>query len=277
MEDLSTLLPTILVAVLALAAIGVFAGLMAGLLGIGGGIVMVPALFYLEGLFGVPDSVRMHLAVGTSLAVIIITSAFSVRTHWKHQAVDLEILKIYAPGVLVGVAAGTIIAALVSGAVLTAVFAGIALLIALNMAAGKPHFVLGESMPGKVGSNSLGMFTGVISTLAGIGGGALTVSITTLYSVPIRIAVGTASAVGVIVSLPAATGFAVIGWQHPDLPVASIGYVNLIAVAILAPFTSWMAPIGARLAHRLPTLILGRIFAVFLLIAAGRMFWTLLE
>ena len=223
--------------VAALAAAGAFAGLMAGLLGIGGGVVIVPALWYAEGVLGFAGPHRMHVAVGTSLAVIVVTSLTSMRAHWRLKAVDTAILRAYGPGVLAGVLAGTLVAALVKGAVLTAVFAAAALAVSLNMARGRPARKLGETLPGAAGSGALGLLTGVVSTMAGIGGGAMTVAILTLYSVPIHIAVGTASAVGAIVSVPGALGFVAIGWGQAGLPPASLGYVNLAALAAIAPMT----------------------------------------
>jgi len=258
-----------------LALVGAFAGLMAGLLGIGGGVVMVPALYYVAGLLGVAEAHRMHLVVGTSLAVIVLTAATSVATHWRHGAVDVKVLRSYGPGVLAGVLAGTLIAAVVKGAVLTAVFAVAALAVSLNMVRGAPARTLGPAMPGPVGSGALGLLTGVVSTMAGIGGGAMTVAILTLFSTPIHIAVGTASAVGVLVALPGAVGFAAIGWHAPELPPLSLGYVNLAAFAVLAPATAAMAPVGARFAHRLPQKALARVFAGFLGAAALNMLWNL--
>ncbi len=259
-----------------LVLVGIFAGLMAGLLGIGGGIVMVPALHYAAETLGVAPQHQMHLAVGTSLSVIMVTSLTSVITHWRHGAVDTSVLRSYGPGVLVGVLAGTLIAAVVSGAVLTVVFAVAALAVALNMARGEPAHILGSVMPGPKASGALGLLTGVVSTLAGIGGGAMTVAILTLYSMPIHLAVGTASAVGVLVSLPGALGFVAIGWHAQELPPFTLGYVNIAAFAVLAPVTAVMAPVGARLAHRTPQKGLARIFAAFLGIAALRMIWNLL-
>lgn len=260
-----------------LSVIGAFAGLMAGLLGIGGGVVIVPALYYAEGLLGVAEAHRMHLAVGTSLAVIVVTATTSVTTHWRHKAVDTAILRTYAPGVLAGVLAGTVVAALVEGAVLTAVFAIAAIAVSLNMLRGNRAWRLGPAMPGRAGSGALGLLTGAVSTMAGIGGGAMTVAILTLYSTPIRIAVGTASAVGVLVSLPGAAGFVAIGWNMAELPPWSFGYVNLAAMAVLAPVTAVMAPVGARLAHRIPQRALALVFAVFLGLAALNMLWGLLS
>ena len=266
----------IVILVLALAAIGAFAGLIAGMLGIGGGIVIVPALYHVQGILGIAEAPRMHLAVGTSLAVIVVTSLASLRAHWRLHAVDPALLRVYGPGVLAGVAAGTALAAVVSGAVLTAVFAAFALLAAANLAAGEPFRRFGDSMPGPAGSLAAGLTTGIVSTMAGIGGGAMTVTMLTLYAVPIHMAVGTASAVGVLVSVPGAAGFAAIGWDAPGLPTLSLGYVNLLGVAAIAPATAAMAPIGARLAHRLPHKMLARVFALFLAVAAARMIWSLI-
>lgn len=268
----------ILAAVIAaLAVAGAFAGLMAGLLGIGGGVVIVPALWYVEGALGFMGPHRMHMAVGTSLAVIVVTSLTSTRAHWRLGAVDTAILRIYGPGVLAGVFAGTFAAALVKGAVLTAVFAVAALAVSLNMARGRSARRFGDALPGAAGAAMLGFLTGIVSTMAGIGGGAMTVAILTLYAVPIRIAVGTAAAVGAIVSIPGTLGFMAIGWGQGGLPPGSLGYVNLAAFAVIAPLTALMAPVGARLAHRLPQLWLARIFAGFLGLAAFRMLWTLLD
>ncbi len=259
-----------------IALIGAFAGLMAGLLGIGGGVVIVPALYYIEGLIGVADVHRMHLAVGTSLAVIMVTAVTSVATHWRMKAVDTKVLRTYGPGVIAGVLAGTLIAAFVKGAVLTAVFAAAAIAVSLNMLRGNRAFRLGDGAPGGARAGALGLLTGAVSTMAGIGGGAMTVAILTLYSVPIHIAVGTASAVGVLVSLPGAAGFVAIGWNVAELPPFSLGYVNLAAFALLAPCAAAMAPIGARLAHRLPGRALAYVFAGFLGLAALNMLRDLL-
>lgn len=272
LEDVTTL--GLIAAALGLTA--AFAGLMAGLLGIGGGVIIVPALYYVAGLLEVPEIHRMHLAVGTSLAIIVVTSIASMGQHWRLNAVDKTLLKAYGPGVLIGVGIGTALAAVVSGTVLTAVFAVCALVVAVNMATGQPAHKLGPALPGPGGAGALGLLTGVVSTLAGIGGGAMTVAILTLYSVPIHIAVGTASAVGILVSVPGALGFVGIGWTVADLPPGSFGYVNLAAIAVMAPLTAVMAPLGARLAHRLPGRGLARIFAGFLGLAAVHMLWNLI-
>ncbi|MDX1484582.1 MAG: sulfite exporter TauE/SafE family protein [Alphaproteobacteria bacterium] len=267
--------PSLIPILLGLAATGAVAGLIAGLFGVGGGIVIVPALYYIAGFLGVAEAVRMHVAVGTSLAVIVVAASASVLTHWRLGAVDAPVLRSYGPGVFTGVIAGTAISAFVPGAVLTAVFAAIALAVAINMATGEPRRRLGAELPGPGVTGALGAFTGMISTMSGIGGGAMTIAILTLYSRPIHIAVGTAAAVGVIVAAPGALGFLAIGWGAAGLPPASAGYVNLVGFAVIAPLTAISAPIGARLAHRLPRRALARAFAVLLAAAALRMIWGL--
>ncbi len=260
---------------IALGCAGALAGMMAGLLGIGGGVVMVPALFYAGGVLGVADVHRMHMAVGTSLSIIVVTSVVSSIAHWRRGAVDRAVLGSYAPGILAGVLIGTLVAAWVAGAVLTAVFAVCALAVSANMLCGDGFRTLGPKMPGPMGSGLLGLTTGVVSTMAGIGGGAMTVAILTLYSMRIHPAVGTAAVVGILVSVPGAVGFAVIGWRVGELPPWSLGYVNLAAFAVMAPLTALMAPLGARLAHHLPARGLARIFALFLGAAALNMLWSL--
>jgi uncharacterized membrane protein YfcA len=266
---------TLVYLILGLITLGAFSGLFAGLFGIGGGILIVPVLYAMGEVIGVAESVRMHVAVGTSLAVIVVTSVSSAIAHRRLGAIDGNILKLYGPGVLIGVLVGAGMAALVPGTVLTMVFAGIALAVAINMATGEPRRKLGTVPPGAASMVGLGTLTGVISTMSGIGGGAMTVAIMTLYSVPIHIAIGTSSAVGVIVSVPGALGFLAIGWNAADLPPLTIGYVNLVGFAVIAPVTVFTAPLGARLAHRLPRKLLAIGFALFLCGAALRMIWKL--
>lgn len=261
----------------ALVFTGAFSGLVAGLLGTGGGIILVPALFYTQGLLGIGDDLRMHMAVGTSLAIIVVTALASSTTHWRLGAVDLSILRSYGPGVVAGVVIGTGLASVVSGVVLGAVFATMAILVAINLAAGEPAYRLGKVLPGSAGRFAFGSVTGAVSTMAGIGGGAVTVAILTLFATPIHIAVGTASIVGVLVSVPGALGFAGIGWNVDSLPPYSAGYVNLVALLVMAPAATLMAPVGARLAHRLPRRRLAQVFALFLGAAALRMYWDLFD
>jgi len=260
----------------ALAAAGVAAGLIAGLLGVGGGIVVVPVLYHVFGLVGVDEDVRMHLAVGTSLATIVPTSLSSLRAHARRGAVDGAVLRSWGPWVALGVVAGTAVAAVSEGEVLTAVFAVVALLIAAYMAFGKETWRLGDAPPTGLRRAGAASAIGGFSAMMGIGGGTLTVPVLTLHGVPVHRAVGTASAVGLIIALPGALGFAAAGWGDPDLPPYSAGFVSLAGLALLTPSVVLAAPLGARLAHSLDRRWLRAAFAVFLAVTSARMFHQLL-
>ncbi|CAE7197333.1 copA, partial [Symbiodinium microadriaticum] len=243
---------------------GVAAGILAGLLGVGGGIVIVPVLFHIFTDTGIDPAIRMHLAVGTSLATIIPTAISSARSHHKKGAVDFDLLKLLAPMIAVGVLIGTGLATIASGQVLTAIFGTVAFLVAANMAFGKDTWRLGSQLPGLAGRSLIGMVIGSISALMGIGGGTLSVPILNLYNVPIHRAVGTASAIGLIIAVPGAIGFMVAGWNADNLPVGALGFVHLIGFALIVPATVLSAPWGAKLAHRLPVRGLKLAFALFL-------------
>ncbi|ABS62673.1 protein of unknown function DUF81 [Parvibaculum lavamentivorans DS-1] len=258
-----------------LLATGIIAGVLAGLLGVGGGIVIVPVLYQVFTLLGIDEAVRMHLAVGTSLGTIILTSIRSVRAHAKKGAVDWDMLKNWALPILVGVGCGTLIAAYVSGDVLTAVFATIALVVAANLAFGKESWRLGTELPGKPAQYSVAGVIGVLSALMGIGGGTFAVSFMTLYGKNPREAVATSSGLGVLIAVPAVVGFVWAGWNDPLLPPFSLGYVNLIGMALIAPLSVLAAPWGAALAHAISPKALIRAFAFFLALTSLQMFWRL--
>ena len=271
MEDTSFLVS----AVIALSAAGAVGGIISGLLGVGGGIVIVPVLFEIFGLLGIDPSVRMHLAVGTSLATIIPTSITSARAHAKRGSVDRGILLKLAPPVFVGVIIGTLIAGPLKGQVLTAVFATAALVVSIYMGFSRDNWRLAEQLPGGFGLGAIGSSIGTVSVLMGIGGGTLGVPTMTLFNVPIHRAVGTAAALGLVVSLPGAIGFVIGGWGHPNLPPFSAGYVNLLASALLLPTMLLTVPYGAKLAHSISQIALRRAFAGFLAVVACRMFLSL--
>lgn len=259
--------------VVALSVTGVIAGLMAGLLGVGGGIVIVPVLYHLFTLLGIDESVKMHVAVGTSLATIIPTSLRSARTHANKGNLDTALLKSLAPSLLFGVLVGTLVSGLVSGQVLSLVFGVIGLLVAANMAISKDPGALADTLPKGIVRHSIGTGIGGFSTLMGIGGGTLSVPVLTRCQVPMHRAVGTAAAIGIFISVPGALGFLINGWGVPDRPPFSLGYVNLIGFALIVPMTLWTAPIGARIAHAINARLLRQLFAVFLLITAVRMLY----
>ncbi|MEQ8966444.1 MAG: sulfite exporter TauE/SafE family protein [Azospirillaceae bacterium] len=265
--ELSALLPL----AGALVAAGAFAGVLAGLLGVGGGIVIVPALYHLFATIGIDDSVRMHVAVGTSLSTIIATSISSMRAHHRRGSVDWGLLKSWGPAVAVGVLVGTALAGAASADALEAVFGVVALLVALYMAFAPATLRLAQDLPRGLPKLGIGTVIGTLSAMMGIGGGSLTVPVLTLCGVDIRRAVGTASGVGLIIAVPGTIGFAVSGWGTPGLPPGSLGYVSVVGFAVLVPTTVLCAPLGARLAHTIPQPVLRRAFAAFLAITAIRL------
>lgn len=263
------------VMVAALLAAGIGAGLLAGLLGVGGGIVIVPVLFHLFSLLNFPEDVRMHVAVGTSLATIIPTSIASARAHARRDAVDADLLRALGPAVFVGTLAGAALAGLLRGDVLSAIFAVVALAVAANMAFGMEGRALRDGLPGGWRKLTIGGLIGGISAMMGIGGGSLTVPVLSACRYPIRKAVGTAAAVGLIIAVPGALGFVVTGWGVEGRPPGSLGYVNLIGFALIVPATMLAAPWGARIAHAVRPQLLRRAFAAFLCLTALRMLYGL--
>ena len=269
-----------LVTVLELAAIlmitGVVAGLLAGLLGVGGGIVIVPVLYQMFDFIGIAPEVRMHLAVGTSLTTVVATSIVSARAHARRGAVDFELLRGWWLWILLGTLIGTAVAGYVRGSVLTGMFATVALAVAIYMAATAPSFRLLGGLPRGVGKVCSAGLIGGISAMMGIGGGTLAVPFMSACGYPVHRAVGTAAAIGFIISAPATAGFVIAGWNIEALPQLSFGFVNLLGIVLIAPLSTWMAPHGARLAHRLSPLALRRAFALFLALTAARMYYGLL-
>ncbi|HWX51214.1 MAG TPA: sulfite exporter TauE/SafE family protein [Roseomonas sp.] len=260
----------------AMALTGLFSGTLAGLLGVGGGIVIVPVLFNIFPLFGIPEAVQMKLAVGTSLGTIIPTSIVSARKHHARGAIDTGLLRAIWPPMILGVALGTVLAVWLKGEVLSAVFATIALLVALNMGFTGVDFKLRDRTPRGPGLWGIGGFIGTISAMMGIGGGTVGVPILSMFGTPIRSAVATSSVFGLIISIPASIGFIIGGLGDPLLPPFSVGYVNLIGFALIVPSSILATPWGVHLAHTIPPLALKRAFAVFLAITALRMFYGLI-
>jgi uncharacterized membrane protein YfcA len=248
----------------ALAGAGLLAGFIGGLFGVGGGVVIVPALYALFTAIGVYDDVRMHVAVGTSLSTIIATSWRSLSAHRKAGAVDDDILRAWAPWIALGAIAGSALAGLADTRVLLAIFGGGLFLIALQVGLADPAWRIAERMPRGGARASLASGLGLLSAMMGIGGGAFGVTIMTLCGRPIHRAVATASGFGAAIALPAALGLIVAGWGRAGLPPYSLGYVNAPGFALLAALTALTAPLGAGLAHRLPQLALKRAFSVVL-------------
>ncbi len=253
---------------------GVVAGVIAGLLGVGGGLVIVPALDALFAYIGIDPAVRLHLAVGTSLATIIATGLSSARSHHAKGAVDWGLIKRWGPAILVGTLLGAWIASLLHGATLSAIFATVALLAAGNMLLGKADWTLAKQMPRGPFLWALGLLVGGVSAMMGIGGGTLSVPIMTLHGRPVRQAVGTSAALGLVIGVPGALGFIVTGWGVEGLPPWSLGYVSVIGFLAIVPTTVLAAPWGAKLAHWLPPTLLKKGFACFLLVMAAKFYWS---
>jgi uncharacterized membrane protein YfcA len=257
----------------AMMATGLFSGVLAGLLGVGGGIVIVPVLFHIFPAFGVPEAVQMKLAVGTSLATIIPTSIVSARKHYAKGAMDLALLRGIAPSMALGVLVGTLLAVWLRGQMLSAVFAVVALAVALHMGLTSVEFRLREAMPRGPGRALMGGAMGTVSAMMGIGGGTVGVPVLSMFGTPIRSAVATASAFGLIISIPGTLGMVYAGWGDALRPPFSLGYVSLIGFALIVPSSIIATPWGVKLAHTIPPLLLKRVFAGFLLFTSLRMLW----
>jgi uncharacterized membrane protein YfcA len=256
---------------LAVIAAGVVTGLLAGMFGIGGGAVIVPVLFEIFRLFGVPDAVRMQLCIGTSLAIILPTAWRSYRAHHARGMVIPEVLRIWAVPVIVGVMLGAAIAAFAPSAIFKVAFVLIAALIVTKMLFASDRWQIADGLPGRPAMIGYGLAIGLGSSLMGISGGSLATMVLTLYGKPIHNAVATSAGIGVPISIAGALGYVAAGLPHQtQLPPLSLGFVSLIGVAAIAPISSWVAPLGARLAHALPKRWLEIAFGSFLLLAAGR-------
>ncbi|MEL6472487.1 MAG: sulfite exporter TauE/SafE family protein [Pseudomonadota bacterium] len=248
-----------------LMAAGLFAGFVAGLFGIGGGFVVVPALLVVFSYFGVDSEVVTHVAIGTSLATIIVTSLRSMYAHHKRGAVDFKIIRDWAPWLVVGVGMGIVFAQYMDGRSLKWIFAIGVFLMGI-------HFIMpvlknvqvSDEMPKGFGRAGLASFLGGFSALLGIGGGTIAVLTMTMCGRPIHQAVATAAGFGVIIAVPGAFGFALLGYNEANLPYGSFGYVNVIAVVAITAMTFITAPLGARAAHSLNAAALKRVFGVYL-------------
>ncbi|WP_293795016.1 sulfite exporter TauE/SafE family protein [uncultured Bosea sp.] len=257
---------------------GAVTGLLAGVFGVGGGAVIVPVLYEVFRVIGVVDEVRMPLAVGTSLAVIIPTSIRSFNAHRAKGLVDLSILKIWAVPVVIGVIFGSWIARYAPADLFKIIFVIVATISAIRLLFAADRWKFGEDMPGKPLMVAYGGVIGVLSALMGIGGGQLSSLFMTFYGRPIHQAVATSSGLGVLISIPGALGFIYAGWpKMAMLPPLSLGYVSLIGMILFIPTSIWTAPIGASLAHRLSKRRLEVAFGLFLLVVAGRFVWSLIH
>ncbi|MGB0467276.1 MAG: sulfite exporter TauE/SafE family protein [Pontibacterium sp.] len=246
-------------------ALGSVAGVVAGLFGIGGGLLIVPVLIFSFTAQGMSPEILTHAAVATSLATIVVTSLSSVRAHHKLKAVRWELFKPLALGIFVGAFLGVKVAGLMPGDLLQMVFGLFALAVAMQMAFGlKPS--AGEDAPSSAGLVVGGGFIGGLSAIFGIGGGTLTVPFLSWKRVQMQQAVATSAACGVPIAVVGALTNVWEGWGHESLAEWSLGFVYLPAFVGIVITSSLFAKVGAKLAHRLPALVLKRVFAVFLLV-----------
>lgn len=244
---------------------GLFSGLLAGLLGIGGGLVIVPALIWLLPKFGVPSDYIMHVALATSMATICFTSISSARAHHKRGAVSTSRLKLILPGIALGGLLGAYLADLLNSLWLARIFGGFAIIMGLRMLLNKMPEATGCSL---MYSRSVPETTamGALSALVGIGGGSLIVPYMLYHKEELIKAIGTAAACGLPLAIMATIGYVVFGWNEPEFADYQIGYVNWLAVGVLGISSMISAPFGAYLAHKLATKIIKIIFALLLII-----------
>ncbi len=259
--------------ILSYLVLGACAGLIAGLFGIGGGLIIVPVLVFSFGLQGMSPEVLTHAAVATSLATIVVTSISSVRTHHGKLGVRWDIFKPLAVGIVIGAILGVKTAAQLSGPMLQLLIGCFAILIAIQMGLGlKPKPA--RQVPGAAGLGVVGSLIGYASALFGIGGGSMTTPYLNWCNVRIQQAIGTSAACGLPIAITGALVNIQQGWEHPALMPWSLGYVYLPAFIGIVLTSAWFAGYGARLAHALPERTLKRAFALLLLIVGIRFLIT---
>lgn len=263
-------LADLLLFALALVTAGVVSGLLAGIFGIGGGAILVPVFYQVFGYLDVPEAVRMHLSIGTSIAIIVPTSIRSYTAHRRRGAVDTDLLKSWIVALPLGAILAAVIAALISSVGLRLVFVGIALLVALRMLFNRDTWRIGSELPKGLGNQAAGVVIGTLSGLMGIGGGVLNNTYMTSFGQPIHRAVATSAGVGVLISIPGIIGYVWAGWGAPGLPPYSTGFINWIAVALITPVALVVTPLGVRIAHTMSKRQLEIGFGVFLIVVSVR-------
>ena len=260
-----------------IAGAGILVGVLAGLFGIGGGAIIVPVLYEVFRVLGVPEDVRMQLCIGTSLAIIIPTTIRSYLAHKKKGAVIPEVVRLWTLPAVVGVAIGSGIASFAPPALFKIVFVIFALFIAVRMLFGTERWNLGNELPGRGTLTFYGFITGLIASLVGVSGGSVSNAVLTLYGQSMQRAVATSAGVGVPITIAGTLGYMLAGWPHmTQLPPLSIGFVSVIGFVLMAPVSSYTASYGVRLAHWLPRRGLEIAFGCFLVGVGGRFLISLI-
>lgn len=267
--------------VLLLLSLGAVAGFLAGLLGVGGGIVLVPGLYYifgsLQSQFGFDPAYLMHMSVATSLAIIVPTGSSSAFAHHKKGGVDFDLVKAIGGGIVIGVIVATWIAKGLDVQTMRMIFATALMIMACIMILGRSRFQAEDGEPPKQPKTSIaGFVIGTISTMIGIGGATLSVPYMSMHGIKMHRAVGTASALGLVISIPATIGFMIIGWNLDNLPPFSLGYVNALAWICIIPVSVMIAPLGAKAAHKISVRRLKITFAIFMIVVALNMWRKIL-
>ncbi len=251
--------------------IGAFAGVIAGLLGVGGGIVLVPAFFYAFNALGFDSPQIMQICLATSLATIIVTSARSVTAHNKKGAVDWNVLKRWAPGIMIGALVGVVIAAQLRSTTLQGIFGVLGVLIGLYFLVGSSRWKIADEMPGLITRTILSPILGFLSVLMGIGGGSFGVPLMTLYGQTIHRAVATAAGFGLIIAVPSVLAFLFVPIPAEARPPFTVGAVNFPAFLITVLTTTFTTTLGVRMAHAMDPKPLKRVFAIFITVVALNM------
>jgi uncharacterized protein len=259
---------------LTLLVAGAFAGTAAGLLGIGGGVIIVPVLSLVFATEGVDNAILIKVAVGTSLATIVVTAISSIWAHHRRGAVNWPLVKVMSSGVVAGSLIGSWLADIIPSYWLTIGFIAFLIAVSIQMALGPVH--KDNVLPGPWVLRGVSCIVGIISALMGIGGGALHVPYMSWCGVPVKQAIATAAAIGFPLALASSIGFVITGMNETNLPPLSLGYINFPAFGGVVAASIVFAPLGARLAHRLPDKIIKRAFAVFLFILALLMIYKLI-
>lgn len=262
--------------VAALAVAGVVAGLLAGIFGIGGGGIIVPVIFEALGILGFDDASRMHVSIGTAVAITAPTTVRSFLAHRARGAVDMDFLRRWLIPVPLGVALATMLAASVTGSQLRLIFAFITLAVGLRLVFNRQSWRIADDVPRGWPLYAAGTGIGFVSALMGIGGGILTNSYMTLYGRAIHQTIATSAGVGVLILIPGVVGYILAGWGAEDLPPFSLGYVNLLCFAIVMPLGLAVAKVGVGVAHRLSKRKLEVGFGLFVLFVSGRFFFSVL-